>query len=153
MFDEKIIHPNMTTVFSYIATLNLDDLVTLKNYIIKIENELVEESAKKSLTTFGDITSGSILIVKPLKIDCKLHCVVLSAAKYAKEEGFRVWYLNEKVEDIKISHVVKHEVEEAYVPLQLRPDQGKRDRLPLSKAKDDLRKKYAEEYNGLMKGE
>jgi hypothetical protein len=146
MFDEKILHPDLDTIIKTMETLGKQELLKLRSVIIKCEKRLIQEEAKKRVTTFHDITSGSILLATKLN-STNQHCVVLAPSKY-KSDGFVVWYLNEDIDEITASAIVAHEINEPYVPLQLRPEEGKKYRVPLSKAKEDLRKKYANELKG-----
>lgn len=153
MFDQKTVHPaqDVDTFISLLPSFSLKDIQKLKHHVHAVERNLKEEEAKKAVEFYDEITYGSILLVNTLFSKLPVHAVVLNQTKF--QLGFRCWFLNDEVEDVYLPRILKHERNEPYVPLQLKLDAGKRDRMPLPKAKEDLRQKYKEEYVELIKGE
>lgn len=154
MFDQKTVHPalDLNTLLGSISTItSLPDLETIKRHLVSVERKLREDTAKITIGSFDDITLGSLLIVTPSFHKTGVHAVVIAPSKYRL--GFRCWFLNDKIEDVILSKISKHEIHEPYVPLQLKPDEGKRDRLPLLKAREDLRQKFNDEYMQIKGGD
>jgi len=152
MFDQKTIHPalNLDSLLDQISLVaSSEDFDKIRKALNDAEKDWEENKCKMSIGSYDDITLGSILIVSSSEKK-ELHAVVVGPSKY--RNGFRGWFLNDKIEDITLPQIIRHETDEPYVPLQLKCVDGKKYRPPLLKAAEDLRQKYNEEYQ-MIKGE